>query len=174
MSEQQVEDISFKVEFPLSDDSVLNKTDEELAAEIQTELFEIYDKLNPFEDGETTVEVKIVNLEVCKPADEIQTKVENEISSKQTCKNYLTNETRRRRDVSSSTEDGIVVTEKKSIVECSFESTGNSTINWSEETKAELTNDIQALTNKEGLEIDGIDVDKTSGQNFLNLLVFRS
>ena len=50
MSEQQIEDITFKVEFPLSDDSVLNRTDKELAAEIQTELFEIYDKLNPFED----------------------------------------------------------------------------------------------------------------------------
>ena len=111
---------------------MLKKTEEEIAAEIQTDLFEIYDKLNPFEDGDTTVDVKIVNVEVCKAVDEIQTRVEEDFVSKQTCKVDLTDKIRKRRDVSSSIEDGVIMIEQKAVVEVSFESTGNSTINWSE------------------------------------------
>ena len=135
---------------------MLKKTEEEIAAEIQTDLFEIYDKLNPFEDGDTTVDVKIVNVEVCKAVDEIQTRVEEDFLSKQTCKVDLTHKIRKRRDVSSSIEDGVIMIEQKAVVEVSFESTGNSTINWSEETQTELKNDIETLTNKEGMKIDGI------------------
>ena len=68
----------------------------------------------------------------------------------------MTHKIRKRRDVSSSIEDGVIMIEQKAVVEVSFESTGNSTINWSEETQTELKNDIETSTNKEGIKVDGI------------------
>ena len=143
---------------------MLKKTEEEIAAEIQTDLFEIYDKLNPFEDGDTTVDVKIVNVEVCKAVDEIQTRVEEDFLSKQTCKVDLTPGIRKRRDVSSSKENGVIMTEKKSVVNVSFESTGNSTINCTDETQEYLTNEIQKHS-FQGAEVSET-VAKFSGEKF--------
>merc|ERR1711971_320394 len=60
---EQAEEVNFEVEFLLDDGSTDNQTDEEAAAEIQAELLAIYDEMNPFEDGETTVEVTIEEIE---------------------------------------------------------------------------------------------------------------
>merc|ERR1711963_317342 len=53
-----IEDINFEVEFFLDDGSTDNKTDEEVAEEIKQELTAQYEKINPFEDGETIIDVK--------------------------------------------------------------------------------------------------------------------
>ena len=82
---EQAEQIEFGTEFPLDEGSTDNQTDEEAAAVIQTELFEIYDKLNPFEDAVTTVNVTIVDEEVCVAPDEDPSLNEADITDDEAC-----------------------------------------------------------------------------------------
>ena len=79
------EEVNFEVEFLLDDGATDNQTDEEAAAEIREELFPIYHGFNPFEDGETIIEVTIEEIEICEAIDEDPSLSEEDVSDEDAC-----------------------------------------------------------------------------------------
>ena len=141
---EQAEQIGFDSEFELDDGSTDNQTNEEAAAEIQTELFEIYDKLNPFEGGETTVEVIIVDEEVCETPEDDPSLNEADITDDEACEADETESTRKRRFLFK--KKGKKKKKKKAKVKTWFKSKWNSTTSWSKKKMSNLKNKVSEKT----------------------------
>ena len=115
----------------LDDGSTDNQTDEEAAAEIQDELFAIYDNMNPFEDGETIVEVTIVEVEVCEAIDEDLSLSEEDVPDEDACEADETTSTRKKRSRPLYKRLGMKKRKKKANVRTMYKSRQKTEASWS-------------------------------------------
>ena len=132
----------------LDDGSTDNQTDEEAAAEIQDELFAIYDEMNPFEDGETIVEVTIVEVEVCEAIDDDLSLSEEDVSDEDACEADVTTSTRKKRNAGQKVfkRKGQKKRKKKANVSTSYKSRHKAAASWSYNKAERLKNKVSQRT----------------------------
>ena len=140
---EQAEEINFELEILLDAGSTDNQTDEQAAIQLQNELFKIYDEVNPFEDGETTVDVKIDEIEVCELVEENLNSIDSNINEEQACNVDDTTSTRKKRGTS---KRGRRRRRKNAKVEASFKSPSSSPISVSSKVLRNLEGKVSAIT----------------------------
>ena len=117
---EQAEEINLKVEIDLDNGSTDNQTNEQAAQQIKNELLPIYVKLNPFDDGETKVEVTVEKVEVCELVEKNSSLGDSKITEEETCSVDDTTSTRKKRSLS---KIGIKMMKNIAKVDISYKST---------------------------------------------------
>ena len=135
------EEVNFEVEFLLDDGATDNQTDEQAASEIRDELFIIYDELNPFEDGETIIEVTIEEIEICEAIDEDPSLSEEDVADEDACEAAdETTSTRKKRGLFR--RKGKKKKKKKSKVKTWFKSKSKAVAGWGKKQEQKLGDKI--------------------------------